>query len=491
MKQMRTKGVKFLIERNDEVDAALYRTSVEFLRLCNFSIVNHYRLLKSLADKYGVENIHLQGYGIIVDTTDVAFTGTDGQIYQFAKKVENRKKGNQTWFTLEDQEEGDIVDNTKGKITDTVLSKMISEKLGIFPSNLIKEVSQLALTRLRSRKRQKTKNMTTEQVIVSKDNPPYFRNHTLYSSKGLFEVTENSIVWNGLSRIEIPIAKLVDCKRDNYTIEDFVGKNIGGYLTIHQTQPMFNKHGERTKTRKNKKHHVFVMTNEVPISNFKLNYEIEGWLSFDVNLQKEYWLTFYDTVNKKHIIMALPEKFGSVIAERKEDNEALNNNRKKDRRENSMNSPMCRPIRINLQRLNSKQRRQMIHWFSITKHDAFEGLTIFDYCEKYKLGLAIDDISPGKGSGSFYQDAITWSIPSLCEQKGIPYDLVSPSYTSRDCSQCGFRHSQAQKERMNKKENGVFTCKDCGFTGLSLHENAAINIANKASYYVGGNEKVD
>ena len=491
MKQERTKGVKFLIERTDEIDELLYKASMEFLDLCNYSIKNHHRLLKILVDKYGVENISLQEHAIIVDTTDLAFTGTDGNIYQFAKKVENRRKGKQSWFTLDDQEEGDIVDNTKGKITDTVMSKMIAVRLDEFPSNIIKEASQHAITRLRSRKRQRTKNMTTEEVIVSKDNPPYFTSHTLHSSKGLFEITENNIIWNGLTRIEIPFVKLVDCKRDNYTVQDFIGKNIGGYLTIHQTQPMFNKHGERTKTRKNKKHHVFVMKNVVPISNFKLNYEIEGWLSFDINLLREFWLTFYDTVNEKHIIMPLPEKFGLVIAERKEDNEALNNNRKQNRKENSMNSAMCRPIRINLKRLNSKQRRQMIHWFSITKHDAFEGLTIFEYCEKYKLGLAIDDISPGKGSGSFYQDAITWSIPSLCEQNGIPYDLVNPAFTSRDCSQCGFRHSQAQKEKMSKKENGVFTCKDCGFTGLSLHENAAINIAKKASYYVGENKKVD
>lgn len=491
MKHTRTKGVKFLIERNDNVDELLYKASVEFLNLCNFSIVNHYRLLKSLADKYGVGNISLQEHAIIVQTNDLTFTGTDGQVYQFAKKVENRKKGNQSWFTLEDQEVGDIVDNTKGKITDTVMSKMISNRLDIFPSNIVKEASQLAITRLRSRKRQKTKNVTTEMVIVSKDNPPYFRKNTLYSAKGLFQVTENSIVWHGLSTIEIPFTKLIHCKRDNYTVEDFVGKNIGGYLTIQQTQPMFNKNGERTKTKKNKKHHVFVMTHEVPVSSFKLNYKIEGCMSFDTNAQKEFWMTFYDTVNKRHIIIPLPEKFGKVIAERKDDNEALNNNSKQKRKENNLNTTACRKIRLNLRRLNKLQRRQMIHFFSITKHDAFEGLTIFEYCEKYKLGLAIDDISPGKGSGSFYQDAITWSIPSLCEQNGIPYDLVEPAYTSRDCSQCGFRHSPAQKERMNKKENGVFTCKDCGFTGLSLHENAAINIANKASYYVGENEKVD
>jgi predicted RNA-binding Zn-ribbon protein involved in translation (DUF1610 family) len=491
MKQKRTKGVKFLIERNDEIDELLYEASMEFLHLCNYSIKNHHRLLQILADKYGVENISLQEHAIIVDTTDLAFTGTDGNIYQFAKKVENRKKGQQVWFTLDDQEEGDIVDNTKGKITDTVMSRMISEKLNVFPTNVIKESSQLAITRLRSRSRQKTKNITTEEVIVSKDNPPYFRKHTLYSAKGLFQVTENSIIWNGLTTIEIPFTKLIDCKRDNYTVQDFIGKNIGGYLTIHQTQPMFNKHGERTKTRKNKKHHVFVMTHKVPVSRFKLNYEIKGWLSFDTNAQKGFWMTFYDSVNKKHIIVPLPEKFGSVIAERKDDNDALNNNSKQKRKDNSMNSAMCRKIRLNLKRLNRLQRKQMIHFFSITKHEVFEGLTIFDYCEKYKLGLAIDDISPGKGSGSFYQDAITWSIPSLCEQNGIPYDLVNPAFTSRDCSQCGFRHSQAQKEKMSKKENGVFTCKDCGFTGLSLHENAAINIAKKASYYVGENKKVD
>ena len=489
MKQTRTKGVKFLIERNDEVDEALYKASAEFLDLCNFSIVNHYQLIKQLADKYGVENISLQEHAIIVQTNDIAFIGTDGQVYQFAQKVSNRKNGNQSWFTVEDQEESDIVDTTKGKITDTLMSKMISNRLNIFPNNFIKEVSQLAITRLRSRKRQKTKNMSTEKVIISKDNPPYFRKNTLYSAKGLFQVTENSIVWNGLTTIEIPFTKLVNCKRDNYSVKDFIGKNKGGYLTVQQTQSMFNKNGERTRTKKNKKHHVFVMTHKVPVSRFKLNYEIEGWLSFDTNAQKEFWMTFYDSVNEKHVIIPLPKKFGSVIAERKDDNDALNNNSKQKRKDNSMNSAMCRKIRLNLRRLNKLQRRQMIHFFSITKHKAFEGLTIFEYCEKYKLGLAIDDISPGKGSGSFYQDAITWSIPSLCEESGIPYDLVQPAYTSRDCSQCGFRHSPAQKEKMNK--NGVFTCKDCGFTGLSLHENAAINIANKASYYVGENEKVD
>ena len=485
----RKRGVKFLIPRNEELDAKLYEASKEFLDLCNFAIKNHYELIKQLVDKYGSENVTLSNFCILVKTDQVAFIGTDGQQYQFAQKVQNRKKGNQSWFILADQLASDIVDQTQGKITDTVMSKMVANRLKMNCSDIVKEVSQLAITRLSSRKRQKSKNQTTIDVIVDKDNPPVFRSHTLYSSKGLFEVTDSMIVWNGLTRIEIPFSQIVPCKRDDYSIEDFIGKRKGGYLTIHQTQPMLNKHGKRIKTRKSKKHHVFVMTTEVPIENFKLAFDMRGWFAFDINMTKKYWLTCYDSLNDKNIVIHLPEKFGEIINIRKDHNEALQNTDKAKRRENGLRSNHSRYIRLDLQKLNALQKRQITDFFRNQIIDELEGLSILQYCSKYKLGLAIDAIQPGKGTGSFYQDAICMAIPVLCEQNGIPYDLVDPKYTSRTCSKCGNLHSATDMKRMKKDDE--FTCKSCGFTGLSLHENAARNIAKKASYYVGVEKKVD
>ena len=73
------------------------------------------------------------------------------------------------------------------------------------------------------------------------------------------------------------------------------------------------------------------------------------------------------------------------------------------------------------------------------------------------------------------------AIINAAKREGVPYVEVDPAYTSKTCSDCGFIF----KELKSEKE---WTCLKCGVIH-DRDENAAVNIANKASEYFAALKK--
>jgi transposase len=60
-------------------------------------------------------------------------------------------------------------------------------------------------------------------------------------------------------------------------------------------------------------------------------------------------------------------------------------------------------------------------------------------------------------------------LESKCEEQGVLVTKISPTYTSKRCSKCGW----TRRSNRNGKE---FKCKSCDFT-IDADLNASINIA--------------
>jgi len=89
-----------------------------------------------------------------------------------------------------------------------------------------------------------------------------------------------------------------------------------------------------------------------------------------------------------------------------------------------------------------------------------------------KLGYAHDNIGPGKQRGTFGQDKLGEYWEKRAKEIGFPFEKVNPSFTSRECPECG---DQSKKNR--KKDE--FKCVNCGYENES-HIVGAINIGRKA-----------
>ena len=66
------------------------------------------------------------------------------------------------------------------------------------------------------------------------------------------------------------------------------------------------------------------------------------------------------------------------------------------------------------------------------------------------------------------------------EKAGVPYETVSPAFTSTDCSRCGHRQAMPLEVR-------VYVCPRCGLR-LDRDVNAALNIRARAFPEVRGRE---
>jgi len=99
---------------------------------------------------------------------------------------------------------------------------------------------------------------------------------------------------------------------------------------------------------------------------------------------------------------------------------------------------------------------------------------LIEYIIDNQCGLAIDDVGGGQQRGSWGQDKIIPKLKQLCQDRGIPYYISNPAYTSQTCSSCGYRNKK------NRKSTSEFECKQCGFK-CCAHFNSATNAANAAA----------
>ncbi len=117
----------------------------------------------------------------------------------------------------------------------------------------------------------------------------------------------------------------------------------------------------------------------------------------------------------------------------------------------------------------ANQRQDFLHKLArdlVDNHEglAFESLNIRGMVRNRHLAKSILDASWG---------TLARLVEYKAESAGKPFILVSPQYTSQDCSECGRRVPKTLAERTHR-------CPSCGIV-LDRDLNAAINIASKAT----------
>lgn len=97
---------------------------------------------------------------------------------------------------------------------------------------------------------------------------------------------------------------------------------------------------------------------------------------------------------------------------------------------------------------------------------------IIDYTISKNGLLAIDNIKAGNQKSSFGYEHIQKELITLAENKGVPFYVVEPQYTSQRCTECGCI------TEANRKDTNNFKCVKCGHT-----TDAQVNGAKNVRYY--------
>lgn len=190
-------------------------------------------------------------------------------------------------------------------------------------------------------------------------------------------------------------------------------------------------------------------------------YEPEDVLAYDMNMQENYWLTFSDGT-----ITSIPEELKNACDYVRNTQELIRE-KEKPVNERSMRS-----------KERTKLRRQWQEQHKVVnKLCKIQADVILTKVIDNSMLLAIDGVGTGQSHGTWGQDHMTKYLITRCENEGIPFYVVNPAYTSRTCSMCG------HEEKSNRKQTDVFSCQSCKHSQVS-HQNAAINIKNKAKSYI-------
>ena len=189
-------------------------------------------------------------------------------------------------------------------------------------------------------------------------------------------------------------------------------------------------------------------------------YEPVDILAYDMNMQENYWLTFSDNT-----VTPLPLELKQAI----------------DQVHNTQDILREKEKPVNERKMRSKERSKLRYiWKAQHKHVKrlckLEADIILQKVIDNKMILAIDGVSTGQSHGTWGQDHIPKYLITQCENRGIPFYVVNPAYTSQTCSIC--RHA----EKKNRKETDAFNCQQCDYNVIA-HVNAAANIKNKAQQY--------
>ena len=97
---------------------------------------------------------------------------------------------------------------------------------------------------------------------------------------------------------------------------------------------------------------------------------------------------------------------------------------------------------------------------------------IIDYTISKNGLLAIDNIKAGNQKSSFGYEHIQKELITLAENKGVPFYVVEPQYTSQRCTECGCI------TEANRKDTNNLECVKCGHT-----TDAQVNGAKNVRYY--------
>lgn len=179
------------------------------------------------------------------------------------------------------------------------------------------------------------------------------------------------------------------------------------------------------------------------------------WIGTDFNKDAENFIVL-STSNYTALIIPKPTSLVDVENELKETNQTLADKSVTRGRRRYFNN-----YRLRLHKIHAKLTTPLVN-------------QILSFCEANEYGVGIDNVKTGQSMGSWGQDKLTSQLLTECENRGIPFFVSNPAYTSQKCSECGY----ISKE--NRLDIATFKCIDCGFE-CDAHCNAARNVANAAN----------
>ena len=374
---------------------------------------------------------------IILFTDQDVIKGVDGKDYPLKELDDGKKK-------LKDSQLKDmftpILNQADGK-----------ELPNSWKATLIYYISRL----IKSRKRNFKRGQKLGDWIKEPDSHcPKHEAHTIHSPKSMFKFNKEGELLFCLSDQDSSTRRLdyLSIPKANYEgktpIEKFYGKSAGGNLVKN--------------IKKRGKHHRFTMQHKRYVH---FDYIPEDFVGFDINRSPENWLTFADLKDDKIWVIELKGEAAELVERRRLLNRDVDNNNRE-----RMKSSQRKPLRYELKKVLPKRQKKLIRKIFIP---------ILTNLKKEKKGLAIDGCAAGGRSGSFLQDTINKTLPLLCEDMGVPYEVVDPRGTSQTCSACD--ETVTRKKSGKSKDHNVFRCTTEGCTNhknpIIAHHNEAINIA--------------
>lgn len=451
-----TRGTHFLIPK--EHAEILQQQTELYLQHANqimYRLISYYQqILTTNPDvKIGTKGI------LFKNTKDDFVTGMDGKKYELAANT-NYKKGKQVWWTpsqinSKSQDISKVLGKTKleifsdrgKKLKDTQIKDMLRS---IFPDlcgSYIFDVMDYCSNRITSRKRNTTKKKSFNDIILETVRPPLLRNLTIHSKRKRFKIdhTNQQLLYKDHRDNIISVPYEFHTSLHNVINPDgLFDRDIGGNFKVDLKE----KHDRHKFTVQCEKLQIF-------------DYMPENWISFDANVARKHALTFYDLRNQRAYIWERSDYAQQMIDDRASITRQIDDNNK-----GSCNAKVRSRLRKKRDIIDIRQKRYCRKIF----------IPLLNKLKRDKAGLAIDDVSWGASSGNnAMQESIGEILPDLCYEVGVPYYLVNPSFTSRECSECGYRHTEKQKNKMKE----TFVCKSCGWT-LPMHQDAARTIAMRA-----------
>ena len=450
------RGTHFFIPK--EHAEALHKQAQLYLQHANqimYRLISHYQQVLTTNP-----DVKIGSKGILFTNIEDGFvTGMDGQRYELSVDT-NYKKGKQVWWTpsqLNDKSQDiakalgntglEIYPDNGKKLKDTQIKNMLQS---IFPDlcgGYIFDVMDYCSNRITSRKRNKTKTKSFHQIILETVRPPLLRNLTIHSKRKRFKLdrANQRLLYKDHNNdiISVPYefhTPLNDVINPDGLFNEWCG---GNYVVDLKCKHRYNQFTVRCNK----------------LQTF--DYMPIGWNGVDINVNRIHALTFYDLLKQYAFVWERSDYAQQMIDERAEITNQI-----ADKNKGACNAKVRARLRKKRDIVSTRQTKYCRKIFT----------PFLNKLKDNRIGLAIDYVSFGASSGnSGLQESICKVLPDMCHEIGVPYHLVGPAFTSRDCSECGNRHTEKEKTKMKE----MFVCKACGWT-LPMHQDAARTIATRA-----------
>ena len=454
------RGIHFLIPKQHA--KALHEQAELYLQHANQIMYHILPYYKNILENY--TDVSIASKGVILKNVDDTFiTGMDGKRYELAVDTNYKKGKGKTakhWWTpsqLNDKSQDiakllgktglEIYPDKGKKLKDTQIKDMLQSIFPELSNGYIFDVRDYCANRIVSRKRNKTKTKSFNQIVLGTVRPPLLRNLTIHSKRKRFKLdrTNQRLLYKDHNDkiISVPYefhTPLNDVINPDGLFDEWCG---GNYTVNFKDKNSYNQFTVLCKK----------------LQTF--DYMPTSWTGEDTNVDRKHALTFYDLHKQCAFVWERSDYAQQMIDERAKITKQID-----DKNKGVCNAKVRSRLRKKRDIISKRQQRYCRKIFT----------PFLNKLKDNRAGLAIDFVSFGASSGnSGLQESICKVLPDLCHEIGVPYHLVSPAFTSRDCSECGHQHTEKEKTKMKE----TFVCKVCGWT-LPMHQDAARTIATRA-----------